>query len=117
MDILKIAEELNKAGLMPLESCSDGGFRRGADGVAAISRTADGKVEFIRFEARAIAPVRSAPGYPSYYPVHDEEIGKPVPAVLMGVAGIEDSGAGIGSILLAGFAPMGIGGGDIHCHG
>ena len=81
------AIDLNSAGLISLDACSDGGFRCGADGVESIYRTGDGKVEFVQFKDRAVAYVASAMGYPAYYPVHDVRIEKPLKAVLMDLDG------------------------------
>ena len=74
-------------GFRPLRACSDGCFHVGRDGVRAVLATGDGKVEFIAFEDRTLAYVRSAMGYPAYYPVHPVEIRKPVQAVLMDLDG------------------------------
>ena len=74
-------------GLRPLSACSDGVFHAGRDGVRAVMATGDGKVEFIAFEDRTLGYVRSAMGYPAYYPVHPVEIRKPVKAVLMDLDG------------------------------
>ena len=79
--------DLSSAGLIPLEVCSDGGFRCGTEGVENIYRTGDGKVEFIQFKDRAVAYVASAMGYPAYYPVHDVRIEQPLKAVLMDLDG------------------------------
>jgi len=75
------------AGLVPLRSCSDGVFRVGSDGVVSITATGDGKVEFIGFENHTVAYVKSAMGYPAYYPVHPVKLEKPVKAVLMDLDG------------------------------
>ncbi|NPV65553.1 MAG: HAD family phosphatase [Anaerolineae bacterium] len=50
-------------------------------------RTGDGKVEFIAFADRTQAYVRSALGYPAYYPVHPVSIERPLRAVLMDLDG------------------------------
>jgi beta-phosphoglucomutase len=75
------------AGMVPLASCSDGHFRPGHDGVQAVWGTADGKVEFIIFAERTLAYVKSALGYPAYYPVHPVRLVRPVRAVLMDLDG------------------------------
>ena len=75
------------SGLIPQEVCSDGVFRVGKDGVAAIAATGDRKVEFIAFKDHTLAYVKSAMGYPAYYPVHPVEIQKPIKAVLMDLDG------------------------------
>jgi beta-phosphoglucomutase len=75
------------SGCIPLELCSDGKFRVGESGVVSITATGDRKVEFIAFERYALAYVRSAMGYPAYYPVHPVKLEKPVKAVLMDLDG------------------------------
>ena len=76
-----------EAGFVVLEGCSDGVFRAGRDGVVSVVGTADGKVEFIVFEGHALAYVKSAMGYPAYYPVHAVGMERPVKAVLMDLDG------------------------------
>ncbi len=70
-----------------LDHCGDGCFKTGKNGVTAIFSTGDGKVEFISFENRTLAYVKSAMGYPAYYPVHPTRLDKPVKAVLMDLDG------------------------------
>ena len=74
-------------GLVPLEACSDGHFRVGHGGVRAIATTLDRKVEFISFDDCTLAYVRSAMGYPAYYPLHPVGLEKPVRAVLVDLDG------------------------------
>jgi beta-phosphoglucomutase-like phosphatase (HAD superfamily) len=74
-------------GVIELQTCSDGFFRTGQDGVVSITATGDRKVEFIDFGDRKIAYVKSSLGYPSYYPVPDVKFEKPVKAVLMDLDG------------------------------
>jgi len=74
-------------GFVPLQKCSDGQFAVGRDGVKAIVATGDKKVEFIGFEAHTLAYVKSAMGYPAYYPVHPVKTEKPIKAVLMDLDG------------------------------
>ncbi len=74
-------------GLVPRAECSDGRFRTGQQGVRSIAATGDGKVEFIGFDGHSLAYVRSAMGYPAYYPVHPVRLEKPVKAVLMDLDG------------------------------
>jgi len=74
-------------GLIPLESSSDGTFSRDKNGVVCILATGDRKVEFVVFEDRTLAYVKSAMGYPAYYPVHPVALKKPVKAVLMDLDG------------------------------
>ncbi|HEX9115725.1 MAG TPA: HAD family hydrolase [Anaerolineae bacterium] len=74
-------------GLLPLEACSDGIFRPGEAGVQEVLSTRDGKVEFIVFAGRTLAYVKSALGYPAYYPVRPVRLARPVRAVLMDLDG------------------------------
>ena len=74
-------------GLIPLAVCTDGRFQPGADGVVSVMATGDGKVEFIAFADHTLAYVRSALGYPAYYPVHSVALERPVRAVLMDLDG------------------------------
>ena len=73
--------------MVQLKACGDGRFRVGRDGVEAIVGTGDGKVEFIAFEDRTLAYVKSATGYPAYYPVHPVRVDRPIRAVLMDLDG------------------------------
>jgi len=75
------------SGFVPLERCSDGHTVTGKDGVVSITATGDRKVEFIAYENRTVAYVKSALGYPAYYPVHPVAIEKPVKAILMDLDG------------------------------
>jgi beta-phosphoglucomutase-like phosphatase (HAD superfamily) len=59
----------------------------GREGVVSITATGDGKVEFIAYSDHALAFVRSAMGYPAYYPVHPVTVARPVQAVLMDLDG------------------------------
>jgi beta-phosphoglucomutase-like phosphatase (HAD superfamily) len=79
-----ISEE---SGFVPVQACSDGVFRVGQDGVVSITATGDRKVEFIAFDDHALAYVKSAMGYPAYYPVHPVKMKKPIKAVLMDLDG------------------------------
>ena len=74
-------------GLVSLQRTSDGRFVRGEDGVVEIRTMADRKVEFVGFRGHTIAGVRSALGYPAYYPVAPVELRTPVEAVLMDLDG------------------------------
>ncbi len=76
-----------KSGLIKIEECSDGFYKTGDGGVRQILSTGDKKVEFIIFEDRTIAYVKSLMGYPAYYPVPDVKIEKPLKAVLMDLDG------------------------------
>jgi len=77
----------SNSGLIPLERCGDGIHQAGKNGVLQIAATGDRKVEFIAFAEHSLAYVRSALGYPAYYPVHPVELQKPVKAVLMDLDG------------------------------
>jgi beta-phosphoglucomutase-like phosphatase (HAD superfamily) len=78
----------DEATLTPLEATACGTFRAGAGGVARVLATGDRKVEFVRFESgRVLAHVRSAMGYPAYYPLEAAAIERPVEAVLMDLDG------------------------------
>lgn len=82
-----IGEIRPEDGLIRLTECSDGRFRAGENGVNAILATGDRKVEFIAFADHTLAFVKSAMGYPAYYPVHPVRLRKPVRAVLMDLDG------------------------------
>jgi len=58
------------SGFTKIEGCGDGKFISGKDGVTAIYRTGDKKVELICFAKRTLAYVHSAVGYSAYYPLH-----------------------------------------------
>ncbi len=77
----------SESGFVALPACSDGGFRPGDDGVRAVVATGDRKVEFIAFEDRTLAYVKSAMGFPAYYPVRPVAIERPLKAVLMDLDG------------------------------
>jgi beta-phosphoglucomutase len=70
-----------------IESTSDARFKSGMDGVNGICKTGDGKVEFVFFGDHTLAYVKSALGYPAYYPLHPVELKTPVKAVLMDLDG------------------------------
>ncbi len=76
-----------EAGMKTLDACSDGIHRVGADGVESVAATGDGKVEFIAWPTHSLAYVKSAMGYPAYYPVQEVRIDTPVKAVLMDLDG------------------------------
>jgi hypothetical protein len=70
------------------EKTCDGMFCNGQNGVVSAKTTDDRKVEFVSFEnGKQLALVKSAMGYPAYYPVHDVKIEKPLKAVLMDLDG------------------------------
>lgn len=74
-------------GFVVLEGTSDGAFVVGRDGVGSVVATGDGKVEFVGLADRTLAYVKSAMGYPAYYPVPEVRMEKPVQAVLMDLDG------------------------------
>lgn len=74
-------------GFKPLDRTTDGCFAVGEDGVASITATGDGKVEFIAFATHTLALVNSAMGQSAYYPVAPVSLEKPVQAVLMDLDG------------------------------
>ncbi len=79
---------MNYESLITLTQTSDAAFKTGASGVLTVKTTADRKVEFITFDdGKTLALVKSAMGYPAYYPVHDVKIEKPLKAVLMDLDG------------------------------
>src|SRR5665213_2205709 len=78
---------MSHSDMIPRDNTSDGRFIAGRGGVVRINSTADRKVEFIEFEHQTLALVRSAMGYPAYYPVHPVAIEKPIKAVLMDLDG------------------------------
>ncbi len=71
----------------PLKSTSDARFHLGVDGVTYLCRTGDRKVEFIFFASHVLAYVKSALGYPAYYPLNPVDIKTPIKAVLMDLDG------------------------------
>jgi len=87
IDIPNLGSFSSNSGLIPLASCSDGFHQVGQDGVNFIAATGDRKVEFIAFGGHSLAYVKSALGYPAYYPIHPVELRKPVKAVLMDLDG------------------------------
>jgi beta-phosphoglucomutase-like phosphatase (HAD superfamily) len=82
-----IGQLYENSGLIKIEQCSDGFYKFGNGGVKQILSTGDKKVEFIIFEDRTIAYVKSLMDYPAYYPMPDVKIEKPLKAVLMDLDG------------------------------
>ena len=78
---------MSSSGLIQLDKTSDGLFGSGRDGVCLITKTSDGKVEFVDFKNHSLAYVKSALNYPAYYPVYPVRIEKPVKVVLMDLDG------------------------------
>ncbi len=77
----------NDAGMYGIEKTSDGRFRAGEHGVRFIISTGDRKVEFVSFNTHTLAYVKSAMGYPAYYPVHDVKLEKPIRGLLLDLDG------------------------------
>ena len=75
------------AGLIALQTTSDGRFRTGSCGVTSVHATGDRKVELVAFGDHTLAHVTSALGYPAYYPIHPVQLRRPVKAVLMDLDG------------------------------
>lgn len=76
-----------ESGLIPLNVCSDGIYEVGKNGVLSITSTGDRKVELIDLGGTVLAYVKSAMGYPAYYPLSSVKIEKPLKAVLMDLDG------------------------------
>ena len=70
-----------------LAHTSDMRFVAGRDGVRTVFSTGDRKVELVAFENHTMACVKSALGYPAYYPVMQVADDQPVKAVLMDLDG------------------------------
>ncbi len=85
--IPNIGEISDKSGFRLLQATSNKEFKTGANGVNAIASTGDGKVEFVCFDDKSLAFVKSGMGYPAYYPIHAVEMKKPIKAVLMDLDG------------------------------
>jgi beta-phosphoglucomutase len=75
------------SGLLQLQATGDGRFFAGRDGVVSIAATGDRRVEFVAFATHTLAHVRSALGYPAYYPINPVALEKPIRAVLMDLDG------------------------------
>jgi beta-phosphoglucomutase-like phosphatase (HAD superfamily) len=75
------------SGFNQLESTEDKRFRTGVNGVEYILETGDGKVEFVTFGGHTLACVKSAVGFPAYYPLYPVKLEHPVKAVLMDLDG------------------------------
>lgn len=75
------------SGLIRLDSTSDSRFKVGREGVETVAATGDRKVEFVAWRDRSLAYVKSAMGYPAYYPVYPVSLRRPVKAVLMDLDG------------------------------
>lgn len=76
------------AGLIELEATADGRFATGRGEVRRVLTPADRKVEIVEFDAGVpLVHVKSALGYPAYYPLHPARIESPLEAVLMDLDG------------------------------
>ncbi len=82
-----IGEIQDNSGFILLDKTTDGRFEKGKNGVEAIAATGDRKVEFVSFGTHTLAYVKSALGYPAYYPVHPAKLEYPVKAILMDLDG------------------------------
>jgi len=74
----------------PLISLPEGGegmWKVGKDGVVGILTPLDRKVEFIVFEDKTLAYIKSAMGYPAIYPLPEATFEGPAEAVLMDLDG------------------------------
>jgi beta-phosphoglucomutase-like phosphatase (HAD superfamily) len=87
VDISILGPIAKKTDFISLQKCSDGCFEAGKSGVDSILATLDKKVEFIFFADHVLAYIKSALGYPAYYPVVPTKIEKPIKAVLMDLDG------------------------------
>ena len=74
-------------GLVELKACSDGCFIAGKNGIGSIAATGDGKLELIAQEERTLGYVKSAMGYPAYYPLREIHSDRPLKAVVMDLDG------------------------------
>jgi beta-phosphoglucomutase len=72
---------------LALDAAGDDLWRVGRDGVRRILTPRDRKVEFVVFEDKTLACVRSALGPPSIYPLLDDVFAPPATAVLMDLDG------------------------------
>lgn len=73
--------------LVALDATSDGLFRAGHDGVRRIVTARDGRVEFVVYDHKTIACVRSALGPTALYPLEEDVFQPPAAAVLMDLDG------------------------------
>ncbi len=87
IDIPGLGAISEETGFIFLDKCSDGFYQANKAGVKRIISTGDRKVEFIVFEDRTLAYVKSNMGYPAYYPVLPVQLQKPIKAVLMDLDG------------------------------
>jgi beta-phosphoglucomutase-like phosphatase (HAD superfamily) len=81
-----IASE-NRRDFLELPETADGLWKRGESGVVAILATRDQKVEFLVFEEKTLARIKSALGPDALYPLWDDVFSPPAEAVLMDLDG------------------------------
>lgn len=82
---LGIIEDMS--GLLELEEGGAGQFRVGEAGVKKILTPLDKKEEFIIYEDKTLAYVKSSMGYPAIYPLKEIQYEAPAKAVLMDLDG------------------------------
>ena len=79
---------MDLSALIELEQTCDAAFTPGKKGVVSVKTTLDRKVEFVAFDdGHTLVLVKSAMGYPAYYPLNEVKIEKPLKAVLMDLDG------------------------------
>jgi beta-phosphoglucomutase-like phosphatase (HAD superfamily) len=76
-----------KDDFVELQVSADGLFRAGVDGVRRIVAPRDRKVEFLAYDDKTLAWVRSSMGYPALYPLLPAKFEGPAEAVLMDLDG------------------------------
>lgn len=87
MDVTFLGPQAAVGDFELLNGTSDGRFIAGRNGVEQVLATRDGKVEFVMTADQVLAYVKSAMGYPAYYPVEPVKLDRPVEAVLMDLDG------------------------------
>jgi beta-phosphoglucomutase-like phosphatase (HAD superfamily) len=87
IDLKILGKNARLSDFISLNKTSDNCFVSGENGVTVILTTLDKKVEFVCFQDKTLAHVKSAMGYPAYYPVKPARIEKPLKAVLMDLDG------------------------------
>ena len=73
--------------LIPLETSEGALFSNGKDGVKGIYSTLDKKLEFIEFDDKTFAYVKSSAGHPAIYELKKTQFTAPAKAVLMDLDG------------------------------
>jgi beta-phosphoglucomutase len=87
IDLTYLSPNANIKDFILKETTSDKKWEIGKNGVINILETKDHKVEFIFFQSQVLSYVKSALGYPAYYPVFPVKIEKPIQAILMDLDG------------------------------